>query len=74
MAVFVWEAETKKGEVKKGELDVPDEATLRGLLRRQGYKSITVKKKPKELSEYLPFLKGKVKEKDIVVFPGYLPP
>jgi hypothetical protein len=33
-----------------------------------------VKKKPKELSEYLPFLKGKVKEKDIVVFPGYLPP
>ncbi|MBM4272327.1 MAG: type II secretion system F family protein [Deltaproteobacteria bacterium] len=68
MAVFVWEAETKKGEVKKGELDVPDEATLRGLLRRQGYKSITVKKKPKELSEYLPFLKGKVKEKDIVVF------
>lgn len=68
MAVFVWEAETRRGEVKKGELDVPDEATLIGMLRRQGYKSIKVKKKPKELSEYLPFLKGKVKEKDIVVF------
>jgi type IV pilus assembly protein PilC len=68
MAVFIWEATTRKGEVKKGELDVTDENALRGMLRRQGFKSITVKKKPKDLSEYLPFLKGKVKEKDIVVF------
>ena len=68
MAVFIWEATTRKGEVKKGELDVTDENALRGMLRRQGFKSITVKKKPKDLSEYLPFLKGKVKEKDVVVF------
>ncbi len=68
MAVFIWEATTRKGEVKKGELDVTDENTLRGMLRRQGFKSITVKKKPKELSEYLPFLAGGVKEKEIVVF------
>lgn len=68
MPIFVWEATTKKGDLKKGEMDVTDEVTLRNLLRRQGFKSITVKKKPKELSEYLPFLKGKVKEKEIVVF------
>jgi len=68
MAVFIWEATTRKGEVKKGELDVTDENALRGMLRRQGFKSITVKKKPKELSEYFPFLAGKVKEKEIVVF------
>jgi len=68
MAVFIWEATTRKGEVKKGELDVTDENALRRMLRRQGFKSITVKKKPKELSEYLPFLAGKVKEKEIVVF------
>jgi type IV pilus assembly protein PilC len=68
MAVFVWEATTRKGEVKKGEIDVADENALRGMLRRQGFKSITVKKKPKELSEYLPFLAGGVKEKEIVVF------
>ncbi len=68
MAVFLWEAETKKGELKKGELEAADEAAVKGLLRRQGYKSITVKKKPKDLMEYLPFLQPKVKEKDVVVF------
>ena len=68
MAVFVWEAETKRGELKKGEMDGADEAAVRGLLRRQGLKSIVVKKKPKDLLEYLPFLKQKVKDKDVVVF------
>ena len=68
MAVFVWEAATKRGEVKKGEMDATDENVVRGQLRRQGFKSINVKKKPKDLAEYLPFLKEKVKEKSIVVF------
>lgn len=68
MAVFLWEATSRKGEVKKGELDTEDENGLRGMLRRQGFKSIAIKKKPKELSEYLPFLQEKVKEKEIVVF------
>ena len=68
MAVFVWEAATKRGEVKKGEMDATDENVVRGQLRRQGFKSINVKKKPKDLVEYLPFLKEKVKEKSIVVF------
>jgi type IV pilus assembly protein PilC len=68
MAVFVWEAATKRGEVKKGEMDATDENVVRGQLRRQGFKSINVKKKPKNLAEYLPFLKEKVKEKSIVVF------
>jgi type IV pilus assembly protein PilC len=68
MPIFLWEAQTKRGEAKKGELDVTDEAAVRGQLRRQGYKSINVKKKPKDLLEYLPFLKQKVSEKDVVVF------
>ncbi len=68
MTEFLWEAETKKGEQKKGEIDAADEVAVKGLLRRQGFKSITVKKKPKDLLEYLPFLKQKVQEKDIVVF------
>ncbi len=68
MPIFLWEGTTKKGETKKGELDVVDEAAARGLLRRQGFKSITIKKKPKDLMEYFPFLKQKVKEKDVVVF------
>lgn len=68
MPAFVWEATNRKGEVKKGELDGADEAAIRALLRRQGYRSINVKPKPKDLAEYLPFLKRGVKEKDVVIF------
>jgi type IV pilus assembly protein PilC len=68
VAVFLWEATTRKGEVKKGELEAADDNVVRGQLRRQGFKAITVKKKPKDLAEYFPFLKGKVKEKEIVIF------
>jgi type IV pilus assembly protein PilC len=68
MPIFIWEGTTKKNEVKKGEMEAADEVTIRGLLRRQGFKSIEVRVKPKEISEYLPFLKGKVKEKNVVVF------
>jgi type IV pilus assembly protein PilC len=68
MPIFVWEAQTRKGEVKKGEMDAANDAALRGLLRRQGLKSITIKTKPKDLSEYLPFLKPGVKEKNVVIF------
>jgi len=68
MPVFIWEGVTKKDEIKKGEIEAVDEITVRGLLRRQGFKSIEVKKKPKDLLEYLPFLQGKVKEKSVVVF------
>jgi type IV pilus assembly protein PilC len=68
MPTFIWSAETKKGETRKGEIDAADEATARAQLRRQGYKSIGVKKKPKDLLEYLPFLQQKVSEKDVVVF------
>ena len=68
MPVFLWEGKTRKDELKKGEMEAIDEAAVSGLLRRQGYKSIEVKKKPKDLLEYLPFLQGGVKEKSIVVF------
>jgi len=68
MPVYVWEGRTLKGELKKGEMDVADEANLRSQLRRKGLKSITVKKKPKDLLESIPFLKQKVKEKEIVIF------
>lgn len=68
MPIFIWEGTTKKNEVKKGEMEAADEVTVRGLLRRQGFKSIEVKVKPKDISEYIPFFKGKVKEKNVVVF------
>lgn len=68
MPIFLWHAETKKDESRKGELDAADEAAVRGQLRRQGYKSITVKKKPKDLFANIPFFQQKVKGKNVVVF------
>ena len=68
MTELVWEATTRRGEVKKGEMKIADEAALKRLLRRQGYRSISIRKKPKDLLEYLPFLQQKVKEKQVVVF------
>ncbi|MGD0021320.1 MAG: type II secretion system F family protein [Smithellaceae bacterium] len=68
MPVYIWEGTTRKDEVKKGEMEAVDELVVRGLLRRQGFKSLEIRKKPKNLAEYLPFLAGRVKEKNIVVF------
>jgi type IV pilus assembly protein PilC len=68
MPVYTWEARTIKGELKKGEMEVADEVALRSQLRRKGLKSITVKSKPKDLLESVPFLKQKVKQKEIVIF------
>jgi len=68
MAVFIWEGQTVKGELKKGEQEAPDEATLRGQLRRRGLRNIEIKKKPVDLFENIAFLQPKVKEKDVVIF------
>lgn len=68
MPVFLWEGTTKKDELKKGEIEAADEAAARMILRRQGFKSVDVRKKPKDLIEYLPFLAGRVNEKEVVVF------
>ncbi|MEN6465659.1 MAG: type II secretion system F family protein [Syntrophaceae bacterium] len=68
MPVYLWEGRTIRGELKKGELEAPDEAAIRSQLRRKGLKSIEVKKKPKDLLESIPFLKQKVKGKDVVIF------
>ncbi|MDA8124069.1 MAG: type II secretion system F family protein [Deltaproteobacteria bacterium] len=68
MPMFVWKAETRKGEAKKGEWEAADANTVKSQLRRQGFKNIKVSAKPKDLAEYLPFLQQKVSEKDVVVF------
>lgn len=68
MPVFLWEAKTRSNDAKKGEFEAPDQAAVRSHLRRQGLKDIKIKPRPKDLSEIFPFLKQKVKEKEIVIF------
>ena len=43
-------------------------ANLARTKNRQGFKSVSIKKKPKDLEEYFPFLAAGVKEKNVVVF------
>jgi type IV pilus assembly protein PilC len=67
MAVYVWAAQGRAGEMKKGETEAINEAAVRTQLRRQGLKPTRVKEKPKDLLEMIP-LKGRVKSKDVVIF------
>lgn len=68
MPVYLWEGTTRKGEPRKGEMEVPDESAVRIQLRRQHIKPESIKKKPKDLFENIPFLQPKVKENDVVIF------
>ncbi len=68
MPVYLWEGTTKKGDQIKGELETTDESSVRIQLRRQRIKAESIKKKPKDLFENIPFFQEKVQETDVVVF------
>ncbi|MDI6790654.1 MAG: type II secretion system F family protein [Thermodesulfobacteriota bacterium] len=68
MAVYIWEAKTGKGEKRSGELEAPEETTVRVQLRRLQLTPTKIKKKPKDLLGNVKFLKPKVTQKDLVVF------
>ncbi len=68
MPVYSWVAETQRGRIIKGEMEAADERIVRAQLRRRRLRLIKIKEKPKDLSEYVPFLQPKVKTKDVVVF------
>ncbi|MEA2014877.1 MAG: type II secretion system F family protein [Thermodesulfobacteriota bacterium] len=68
MPVYLWKGTTRKGESRKGEMDATDESSVRIHLRRQRIKPGTIKKKPRDLFEDIPFLQQKVKENDVVIF------
>ncbi|MBN2284066.1 MAG: type II secretion system F family protein [Deltaproteobacteria bacterium] len=68
MPIYLWEGVTRKNEERKGEIEADDESAVRIHLRRQGIKTTTIRKKPQDLLEKIPFFQQKVKEKDVVVF------
>ncbi len=68
MTVYIWKARTRQGTMKRGELDAANDAAVMSQLRAQMLQPITVKKKPKDVREYLPFLKPRIKTKDLVIF------
>ncbi len=63
---WVWEARTRAGEVKKGEMEALDAAAVDTRLKALGLSPVKVKKKPAELR--LPTIGSGVSGKDILVF------
>jgi type IV pilus assembly protein PilC len=64
--VWVWQARTKAGELKKGEMEALDGSTVETRIRALGLAPIKVKKKAAEL--HLPRLSSGVGGKDLLVF------
>ncbi|NOY87555.1 MAG: type II secretion system F family protein [Deltaproteobacteria bacterium] len=68
MPVFKWEARTRMGDVKKGEMEAQTADAVNTALRRQGMTPSKVKAKPKEIKINIPGFGEKVKDKDVVIF------
>lgn len=66
MPVYLWEATTKGGEFRSGQLDADSEDVVRDRLTAQGLSVTKIKRKPLEIN--LPSLGSGVSLKDMVVF------
>ena len=66
MPSYKWEGKTLRGEKRKGELEAPDEGSVRAQLRQQNVIPTKVVAKGKEVS--FSFGRQKVKQKDVAVF------
>jgi len=68
MPVYTWKGKTRQGTVTAGVMEAADEEAVMAQLRGQMLTPIKVKAKPKDISEYLGFLKQKITTKDLVIF------
>lgn len=68
MDTFKWQGKNRQGKKLKGELEALSESVITLSLRKQGITDLKVRKKAKDIEINLPFLKGSVPEKDVVVF------
>ncbi len=67
LAVWKWQAKTRQGEARSGEMEATDEYSVRERLGQMGLEVGRVKKKAKEFHLAIPGLGG-VSTKDILVF------
>jgi type IV pilus assembly protein PilC len=64
--VWTWEGKTRSGEVKRGEMEASDEASVQQRLRAMALQNVKIRKKI-SLSFKLPGVGG-ISQKDIVIF------
>jgi type IV pilus assembly protein PilC len=65
--VWKWTGKSKQGEVRSGEIEAQDAASVEARLRQMGIEPTKVKKKPRQIVLKIPGMGG-VQEKDILVF------
>ena len=68
MPVYIWKGKTRQGTVTKGEMEAATVEAVEAQLRGQMLTPVSVKAKPKDISEYIGFLKQKIKTKELVIF------
>src|SRR3989441_12513020 len=66
LPIFTWEGKTRSGEVKKGQMEATDEASVHQRLRSMSLQNVKVRKKS-QFSFKLPGIGG-ISQKDIVIF------
>src|SRR5216684_5477154 len=67
MPIWVWEGKTKTGEVRRGELEAPDEEAVQQRLRAMALANVKIKKKGMQFKFKIPGLGG-IGQKDLVIF------
>ena len=68
MPIYVWKARTRQGTLKKGEIEAINDQAVMAQLRSQLLMPVTVKEKPKDVTEYLKFFKQGIKIRELVIF------
>ncbi len=68
MDTFKWQGKNRQGKKIKGKVEALSESVVKMNLRKQGVIDLKIRKKAKDIEINIPFLKGKVPEKDVVVF------
>ncbi len=68
MPIYLWNAKTRAGDKKKGELEAGTAEAVSLHLRNMGLVPHKVKEKPRDIAEILPFLAPKVTINDLVIF------
>jgi type IV pilus assembly protein PilC len=66
LPIFTWEGKTRSGEVKKGQMEATDEASVHQRLRSMSLQNVKVRKKS-QFSFKLPGIGG-ITQKDVVIF------
>lgn len=68
MPVYLWQGKNRKNMTRKGEMEAPDENTVRTRLTQQGIAPSKIKPKPKDILENISFLQPKITEKNVIIF------